>query len=717
MDTITRLAKSLLILLASVVLITSLSCSEDPSSPKKVDEDTIPQDAVTIGVEGGTVEKGDLTITIPAGAFDGNYDIAVNEVEDDGAFGENSVSTSYKINGLPSDYTKPLTVKSKYSGQLSGNTFLAIGQMARDKIEMDSSVVYGLYPATDSSGALTSSFPAFSNSNLSKSTKKNNELESLELFAKFLGSYAYKETNHFLIFFPLSAIQQVSKVEEMFEDAYAAVKHGLGVNEEILRTIILTSQNKPIIVNQEVFNQKYLVHRFSISKEVLDNQQYNDIQVRAAQELFFFSGTTIGFEDIHWIRSAIYNWIEDWISDAPDYQYPEGLFYNAMNPFSGFETFFQDDLAGYKHGKGMSGIIKYLYQLENYGLNGLKILRNKVLSSKLLVESVEIPMNQWWPDFFKKYVNNELFELPDDYFIENAHAEWDINSAEDVSKIFTYSYQDLSAKMFKINLNYADLKDTQNLKFKMIGPENNKDIALILFSIVNNKLEYIETTQLSEYEIINPKSYFSDGTGEFLVVLVNSNITQDDYLGESEINLEINVSQKEKTILDYKNSAFSCSLWGKYENKWADGSLHYWEGQFGMSSIQYVPGEFTGNVFKGELTITGYYSSAPNSVIEISLTAELNETLDLISNFEFIRVTTFNNDSKGIRTEKVAGGNIPISLSINAHYILNGLDVCNDEITFIYEDLFYSLDGGENYIKIIEVGCTEESNLYFTFVE
>ncbi len=120
MDILTRHVKILIIILISVLIITSLGCSDDPSSSKKEDEDPIPQDVLTIGFEGGTVEKGDLTITIPSGAF-----------------GENSVSESYKINELPSNYNKRTAIKLKYSHQLNGDSFLALGQMAIDVSKKD----------------------------------------------------------------------------------------------------------------------------------------------------------------------------------------------------------------------------------------------------------------------------------------------------------------------------------------------------------------------------------------------------------------------------------------------------------------------------------------------------------------------------------------------------------------------------------------------------
>ncbi|MCB9248417.1 MAG: hypothetical protein H6613_07650 [Ignavibacteriales bacterium] len=391
-----------------------------------------------------------------------------------------------------------------------------------------------------------------------------------------------------------------------------------------------------------------------------------------------------------------------------------------MESFNGFNQKLNDDENPVPHGRGMSALIKYLTNRDPLKIAFIgKFIKNNKAPGTLVkdfVESIDLPSNDWWPGYLKELVNNELFELPDDYFISRAHAEWDINSAEDISKILTHTYQDLSAKMFKINLNYPDLEDTQNLKFKMIGPENDKDLSLILFSINNNKPQYIETTKLAEYEIINPKSYFSNGTGEFLAVLVNSNLTQDDYLGQSEITLEISVSQKVKTILDYKNCFFSSSLMGRYENKWADGSLHYWDEPFGIGSFNFIPGEFTGNEFVGSLTFSGYLNVA-TAITELTITAVISENKDEIISFEFTKVTNFNNESNEIRTEKVIGANIPLYPDRDDLFRINGLDVCNDEIKYFYEDIFYSQDGGENYVKIIEVGCTDESKLELFFAE
>ncbi|MCB9248419.1 MAG: hypothetical protein H6613_07660 [Ignavibacteriales bacterium] len=145
MKTYLPIIRQIITLFIISFFILTLSCSDDPSSPKKEDEDPLPEETVTIGVEGGTVEKGDLKLTIPAGAFDEDYNISVSEVEDDGAFGDNAVTPSYKISGIPGDYSKPLKLVAKYSGDLSGKSYLGIGQKSLDIIEESSSIVFNMY--------------------------------------------------------------------------------------------------------------------------------------------------------------------------------------------------------------------------------------------------------------------------------------------------------------------------------------------------------------------------------------------------------------------------------------------------------------------------------------------------------------------------------------------------------------------------------------------
>jgi len=148
----------------TVLFITVIGCSDDPVSPGE----SKPVDATTIGVDGGTVEKGDLKITIPPGAFDKNYDISVSEVADDGAFGENIKSATYSIAGLPQEFHKPLKIAIKYDGNLSADKFLAIGNEFYNELKNTTSIIYDLFEAIDSAGFIVTELSVISSIDFNK---------------------------------------------------------------------------------------------------------------------------------------------------------------------------------------------------------------------------------------------------------------------------------------------------------------------------------------------------------------------------------------------------------------------------------------------------------------------------------------------------------------------------------------------------------------------
>ncbi len=140
----------------------------------------------TIGVDGGIVGNDDFKLTIPTGAFDGNYKISVIKIEDDGAFGENTVTPSFKLSGIPNNYSKPLKIIAKYHGELSEESYMGSRKKVYDIINADSSIVYDLFSATDSLGYLISSIPFNTNNNLSKSDNTSDETDNLDMLIKFL---------------------------------------------------------------------------------------------------------------------------------------------------------------------------------------------------------------------------------------------------------------------------------------------------------------------------------------------------------------------------------------------------------------------------------------------------------------------------------------------------------------------------------------------------
>ncbi|MCB9259101.1 MAG: hypothetical protein H6612_07045 [Ignavibacteriales bacterium] len=384
-----------------------------------------------------------------------------------------------------------------------------------------------------------------------------------------------------------------------------------------------------------------------------------------------------------------------------------------MESFYGFNEDLGEDENPIPHGRGMSALIKYLTNKNSLGIGFVGYYKKNVKSYYTMVQdfvvSIGLPANEWWPDYLKELVNNELYTLPNDYFITRAIAEWNINTAADTLKEFTSidlgKYQDLSAKTFTVNFNYTDLDETQNLKFKMTGPDNNKDLSLILFGIKNNKLEFIEKTQSAEYELENPKSYLTNGTTGFLVVPVNSNITQADYLGLSEIDLEIRITPKIELptctfdITQYNQCSVGLAVNAKVRTDYENGDTKNEDRYFFQGSGN-IDGSFVGNQFIGFIETDFGYDT---------LKVSLSQNLKFVESVSWTKYEE-NTEWRIFFLKGIEASAIPINCDFP-----NKFEITGDEACSYIDEIYYSY-WTDLYIETIsDWTCSETSNITITF--
>ena len=135
-----------------------------------------------------------------------------------------------------------------------------------------------------------------------------------------------------------------------------------------------------------------------------------------------------------------------------------------------------------------------------------------------LLKTIDGNVVDWMPDFTQKYLMGEIYDLPQSSFIDNVPLEWNVNSNTDTLKEFNYFpanyYPDISAKLFKINLNYQPEDDTYNMLFDMRG-NTEFGLSLVVFGIKNNELTYLETAHAQDFIIPNLKEYM-------IITFVNS---------------------------------------------------------------------------------------------------------------------------------------------------------------------------------------------------
>lgn len=119
-----------IIFLTFILIINS--CSDDPSSPQNGNE--TPLATKTIGPEGGVIEAEGISVEIPAGTFDNNYELSVSSITDDNTFNGYTISGSYSLKGLPENLYNRIRVAINYSGELNEETYLAVGSGYLDNI-------------------------------------------------------------------------------------------------------------------------------------------------------------------------------------------------------------------------------------------------------------------------------------------------------------------------------------------------------------------------------------------------------------------------------------------------------------------------------------------------------------------------------------------------------------------------------------------------------
>lgn len=696
-----------------IMILVMISCSEDPVSPTNENEN--PAEALVtkeIGSSGGTIGTEDVSITIPPGALGEKHNIAIYDIADDGAFGENTVSSSFKISGLPNDYTKPIKIKMKYNGELSGQSFIAAGDKVFDDMSGDTSTVYNLFQASDSSGYLIGILPANVKASLSKR-------ESTEFGDPFYGiinavtAYNWMQTENFELNYPNTLSSEASKIGTILEDVYSIVLNDLGFSYKKGNKrwqVTVTIQNK-VVTGFLTTSSPGL----NISRDLLRLSKYGDIKIGLGKRLM-----DLGIYNYYkslpeyeikagylWLERAINTWSEELFTDDPNFKHPIDFPPNAMVPFNGMRAGAGGDyekIIFNNHGSGMSSMIKYLVDDTRFGKGGIlktyQDISQGVDPIAALIKNMDAMVADWWPDFIKTYMSGDIYDVPNDYFLDNAKLEWNINDENDILKIFHASdpavklYPDLSAKLFKINLNYTNFDASSNMLFSMKGPVTEDGLSLVVFGVQNGEQVYLGTASAQDFEIPNLKEYYDNGMRQFLVALVNS-LGDSPFLGESDIDLTIKINKKDESILSFTKCIVSVKTLTVIHREFNDGSQDDLTKNTTFLS-DYASGSFNGNVYTGTYDIYGVQGT-----IIVTLNNALNEILSINWHKTY-------NDGSG--ETSFTGKNIPLNSNTSGEFSLLGSTVCG-----AISALTNSGQTNTETFNLQSFSCDEESHIYVNF--
>lgn len=657
--------KRLVVVLFMGAMILLPSCSKDkPTSPKGDDYKLI--ESGTIGSGGGTFGNEDFSLTVPPGAFSADAQLELYVSSDDQPYDEYGVSNTFRLEGLPVDYSQPLEVRVKYRGTLSEESFVVVGEKVLYVDTGEEDLLFSHYPATDSSGYLVGQLPSPDDGSWSSPgghslyAAHTDPGEDVILF--FLGVTDFKRGitrpgGHFIIDYPRMYHDVVVKIGTYLEAAYdtclamgfsypAAKKWPQHVLVRVLHHTYWHARFHP-------FHYQYHPQHLPILSSHAEKIEFNGRLVLegelpglrlAAGRTFFGLALYMhhsqypmikGMHELkeEWLNWAVMLWAEEKFTDTPNHVPERFERYDdfKMSPFQGMHF----DQVGYSgtrnprfHGWGMSPVVWYL--TDRFGEQILVSIYQDISAGKhpveAIIDAIDVYPNQWWPEFFRRYVSGEIYGVGSDLFTRSDNIMDTFNTRTTTSETFPAYYRDLSVQIYRVALDTTGMARDAKLRFKLSHPGiAADDLKVILFKLRSGTLEYF--TQGEGLLIPNVKDLASQGY-DLLVVAVNSSFHLPDYTELSTITLEIGFEEQEH---DYNRCSVYVNVIGHGEN--SDGDT--WENV--CSSEWHARGSYSDNTFTGNL-IPEFHGSAAIGGVFATVDPAAQKISDLEASFS---VTSF----------------------------------------------------------------------------
>lgn len=713
---------SLVLLLGLLVLV--IGCSKKKSTQPEPEPDYTLQASQTIGPEGDTLVISDFSLIVPPGAFASNATLKLYASSKDKPFGDYGVTRTFRLEGLPAEYSKPLPVRIQYQGTLSNESFIALGTAAY-VVSVDTLVTaYNLFPATDSSGYLLGELPARTASEVTYNAHhfyarpKEDQGSALSLYlSATTGYFSYTSPGgHFDIRFPAGLLTQVKSLANYLDAAYdTSIAMGFtnvtqGLPPVYLYHISLNScgdYEYPYRWWGDSYKGSLYFNSDSLAKPNLLPQ----MRITAGREFFRFvlalydrsilPGELHGkFPVRFWLHNAVVLWSEQKFTENPDHC-PYDFKGNEMVAFHGMNAVTENTTRS--HGFGMSAVIKYL--VDQYGQDFLiKIYKEmdpkKNPVGQIINGIISDPEYVWWPGFFKDYVSGKIYGVKSNVFLDNKSGVFDITSESDTLKTFSGSYPDLSAKIYIIALDYPDIDSSAKIRFQLSATDVHPDyMTVLVFGLKNDSLQYFG--QGGDL-VVEQVRELTDQGWDLLAVVVNS-FNEPPYNSSSDIDLVVTVP---KPSFDWNWGSVNVSVLGHFEDSWG----RQWDAGSGSgcgSHSQY--GSFSGNTFTAfwDSTYYDYYDRKNHFWGNMTITIDpATNTIISLHVIDTTQTTEYHHDTITC-ISSLAGSNIPFTnMGIGwADYQVLGTDACNH-----IDDLVQHTDYGDWWDEIKSYDCPSINN-------
>ncbi len=478
----------------------------------------IPVTRTTIGPSGGVLGAGEFQLTVPSGAWATSPNLELGVSQTERPFGNASPARMYKLGGLPTSISQPLTLRVPDTRGALTNAMpmLFIGKTgpALPDDGLTTQVCFRAIAGTNIGGQIVFTIPASTLHSLSLSgfPEKQPGIAG-DVIRSTLDTWigwdltewmVLKQVNgHFAIHYlqPRLVSDREPKrlkmlaISQDFEDAYTYFNSTLGLSR--ISAQGWATDPFPVFV----FDMGTREGDSSPGSINLNYRLQDDLEMRrttVAHELlhivqYMYDFTYHGLGTV-WLGDATATWAEGYFSTNPAY-ISMNFQVNRAEAFAGMEnvgsTSYYDRSPAFNHGYGMAGMIKHL--VDKRGTAVIATIFSNVLAgastTDALANTLPAPATEWHHEYFVNWLKGGIYPYdtaePGDFVIRKeltpkSH-RFDIKTADDIfartSKYRHGSFQEdipgLSARLYRITMDQAVPFTSQDyLAFKLAGSEN-----------------------------------------------------------------------------------------------------------------------------------------------------------------------------------------------------------------------------------------------------
>lgn len=445
----------------------------DPNPNPNPDPDPTPVSYAEIGHYGGVLEYEGFKMEVPEGCFNGYFrvNLALNEAQT--IYGDKEASTFYTLSGLPVELLEPVqvTIESSSAEEL----FAVVGQEVKATSNSASGMSFQFLDLVKEGNKFQFTLDITDIPNYATD-------DTTEFVLGLVKGYVKLENKgNFVVYAPTTYANEALSLQQYLEEAYS-VFNGAALN------FVYTKRTKwPVQVTVRKLDAGTFGY-FTPSKwgDNYGYMEFNEDKLTDPAELRLTAGheffhlvqalydprygfnKAISPSDYYWVEEASSVWAEAMFSANPlDYcsSIRNG---HQMAPFAGMIKGAEENPQ--HHGYGMSALIKYIanrfgdeklvkvFESEQNGNTDIVSAFNSALSD---------PLSSYYPDFIDQYSQGYIYsDMGPASLLSGLSGTFSVNNANDTLKIFESSYPGLSAKIYKIDINYTGFDDRNSLTLK-----------------------------------------------------------------------------------------------------------------------------------------------------------------------------------------------------------------------------------------------------------